>query len=142
MCHVNAEQVRLHRDTLGRVAREALIQWAVEKGDSGHGVLLPYDMLREDEREADRRVGEAVARHVLSDSCSCIEEVLTSTAEGLASVRTNLEKARNVFAPPIRPAKSNYAIFVLATMLICALSSGFLVGVLSFVNGVTKILAQ
>src|SRR5690606_35656299 len=49
------------RDALGRVVREAWIAWAREQPSPKPSWLVPYDELSEADREADRRIGDAVA---------------------------------------------------------------------------------
>ncbi len=49
------------RDALGRVVREAWTIWAKNQPDPKPSWLVPYDLLPETDREADRRIGEAVA---------------------------------------------------------------------------------
>lgn len=48
------------RDHLGRIVREAWIAWAKEQPDPKPSWLVPYDELSEADKEADRRIGEAV----------------------------------------------------------------------------------
>jgi hypothetical protein len=53
------------RDALGRVVRGAWVAWAREQPDPRPSWLVPYDELPERDKEADRRIGEAVADYVL-----------------------------------------------------------------------------
>ena len=48
------------RDELGRVVREAWVRWAVSRPDPKPSWLVPWEELDEDDREADRQIGEAV----------------------------------------------------------------------------------
>lgn len=49
------------REALGRVVREAWVQWAREQPDPKPGWLTPWETLDADQREVDMRIGEAVA---------------------------------------------------------------------------------
>lgn len=53
------------RDTLGRFVREAWVRWAETQPDPKPSWLVPYDQLSETDKEADRQIGEAVARWTL-----------------------------------------------------------------------------
>lgn len=53
------------RDTLGRFVREAWVRWAEMQPEPKASWLLPYDELSEADKEADRQIGEAVARWTL-----------------------------------------------------------------------------
>jgi hypothetical protein len=64
-CERVSDRFRFHADTLGRVARDAWIEWAKNQPNPKPVHLLPYDQLPEGDKEADRQIGEAVARHVL-----------------------------------------------------------------------------
>lgn len=50
------------RDDWGRLVRETWIRWARTQPDPKPSWLVPYDELSEPDREADRMIGEAVAR--------------------------------------------------------------------------------
>lgn len=50
------------RDTLGRFVREAWVRWARTQPDPKPSWLVPYDLLDEPDKEADRQIGEALAR--------------------------------------------------------------------------------
>lgn len=54
------------RDELGRVAREAWIAWAHEQLNPKESWLAPWEELPEVDREADRRIGEAVRAAVIA----------------------------------------------------------------------------
>ena len=54
------------RDRLGRVVREAWIVWAKNQPDPKPSWLVPYDLLPEPDKEADRRIGEAFAEFLFS----------------------------------------------------------------------------
>jgi hypothetical protein len=53
------------RDTLGRMVREAWVRWAETQSAPKPSWLVPYDELAEPDKEADRQIGEAVARWTL-----------------------------------------------------------------------------
>jgi hypothetical protein len=59
------------RDALGRMVRQAWVSWANAQPNPKPGWLLPYDQLSESDKEADRKIGEFVARWTLiGDSAS------------------------------------------------------------------------
>lgn len=53
------------RDQLGRFVRDAWISWAKEQPNPKPSWLVPYDDLAEADKEADRIIGERVARWAL-----------------------------------------------------------------------------
>jgi hypothetical protein len=53
------------RDELGRMVREAWVRWAETQPDPKPSWLVPYDELAEPDKEADRQIGESVARWTL-----------------------------------------------------------------------------
>ena len=53
------------RDTLGRMVREAWVRWAQTQTNPKTSWLVPYEELTEPDKEADRQIGEAVARWTL-----------------------------------------------------------------------------
>jgi hypothetical protein len=53
------------RDTLGRLVREAWVRWAQTQPNPSPSWLVAYDDLSEANKEADRQIGEAVARWTL-----------------------------------------------------------------------------
>jgi hypothetical protein len=57
--------VPFDRDTLGRFVREAWVRWANKQPNPKPTWLLSYDDLGESDKEADRQIGESVARWVL-----------------------------------------------------------------------------
>lgn len=62
-----ARRLPFHRDNLGRLVREAWVRWAETQDMAKPSWLLPYDELDENEKEADRQIGEALARSVLAE---------------------------------------------------------------------------
>lgn len=52
------------RETLGRVVRDAWIAWAEEQPNAKPSWLVPWDLLAEPDKEADRRIGQAVKDYV------------------------------------------------------------------------------
>jgi len=52
---------------LGRIVREAWVAWASEQPEPKPSWLVPWDELSESDKEADRRIGEAVALSVRRD---------------------------------------------------------------------------
>jgi chromosome segregation ATPase len=57
--------VAYHRDTLGRYVREAWIRWARIQPNPKPSWLVEYDDLPEPDKEADRQIGECIARWTL-----------------------------------------------------------------------------
>ncbi len=53
------------RDDLGRMVREAWVRWAQTQPNPKPTWLVPYEELAEPDKEADRQIGEAVARWTL-----------------------------------------------------------------------------
>lgn len=59
------------KDDIGRLVRDSWIAYCREIGDDKPSHLLPYDDLSEQDKEADRRIGEAVwtaaIQHTISE---------------------------------------------------------------------------
>lgn len=53
------------RETLGRMAREAWVRWAQTQPNPKPSWLAPWDDLCEPDKEADRQIGETIARWTL-----------------------------------------------------------------------------
>ena len=53
------------RDELGRMVREAWVRWAQTQPNPKPSWLVPYAELSEPDKEADRQIGEAIARWTL-----------------------------------------------------------------------------
>jgi hypothetical protein len=53
------------RNALGRMVREAWVRWALTQPNPKPSWLAPYDDLDERDKEADRQIGEAIARWTL-----------------------------------------------------------------------------
>jgi hypothetical protein len=70
------------RDTVGRMVREAWVRWAETQPTPKPSWLVPYDDLNEPDKEADRQIGEAVARWTLAFDASraALEQNATETA--------------------------------------------------------------
>jgi hypothetical protein len=65
-----ARQLPFDRDQLGRFVREAWMRWAQTQPNPKPSWLVPYDDLAEPDKEADRQIGEAVARWTLIDDAA------------------------------------------------------------------------
>lgn len=52
------------REELGRIVRDAWVQWASEQPDPKRSWLIPWEELDDGQREVDMRIGEAVASAV------------------------------------------------------------------------------
>lgn len=59
-------QLPYSRDVLGMLVREAWVDWAKEQPNPKPHWLTPYKDLSESDKEADRRIGERVARVTLA----------------------------------------------------------------------------
>jgi hypothetical protein len=82
------------RDELGRFVRLAWIRWAKSQPHPKDKWLTPYEQLGEPDKEADRQIGEEVARWVLGAEAERLspkwEEVWAKLAEmGLAVVEAD-----------------------------------------------------
>jgi hypothetical protein len=53
------------RDELGRMVRETWVKWAQTQPNPKPSWLVPYEQLTESDKEADRQIGEAIARWTL-----------------------------------------------------------------------------
>lgn len=82
-----ARPLPFSRDDLGRFVREAWVRWAETQPDPKPSWLIPFDQLAEPDKEADRQIGEAVARWTL------IGDAATPQAPN-DEVRAALEEAR------------------------------------------------
>lgn len=60
-----ARPLPFDRDELGRMVRQAWVKWAEGQPNPKPSWLLPYDELSEADKEADRQIGEFVARWTL-----------------------------------------------------------------------------
>lgn len=56
------EVLPLDRETLGRMVREAWVRWALTQPAPKPSWLVPYDEMSEPDKEADRQIGEAIAK--------------------------------------------------------------------------------
>lgn len=63
--HDGSRPLPFDRDTVGRMVREAWVRWAETQPSPKPSWLAPYDELNEADKEADRQIGEAVARWTL-----------------------------------------------------------------------------
>lgn len=57
--------IPIDREQLGRFVREAWVRWAKTQPNPKPSWLVDYDELSEPDKEADRQIGEAVARWTL-----------------------------------------------------------------------------
>ena len=63
------------RDQLGRFVREAWVRWAQTQPNPKPSWLVPYDELSEPDKEADRQIGETVARWTLIGDAAAIRSL-------------------------------------------------------------------
>lgn len=79
------------RDTLGRFVREAWVRWAETQPSPKPSWLVPYDELSEPDKEADRQIGEAIARWTLIGDAARLSQVedrlknIEATADAISS---------------------------------------------------------
>lgn len=71
-----SEEVAITREQLGRIVREAWVEWAGEQPDPKPSWLTGWDDLDEDQREVDMRIGEAVAEAARADERANIRSLL------------------------------------------------------------------
>jgi hypothetical protein len=66
------------RDALGRQVREAWVEWAREQPLIKPSWVVPYDELSEPDKEADRRIGDALTAGLVA-RCTELEAHLRAT---------------------------------------------------------------
>lgn len=54
-------------DELGKRVRQAWIAYCLETGDTKPSHIAPWEELSEWDKEADRRIGKAIARYILGE---------------------------------------------------------------------------
>jgi hypothetical protein len=69
-----------YRDTLGRVVREAWVGWAKTQASPKPSWLVPYDDLSVADKEADRQIGEHLARVLFYEATREIERLSARVA--------------------------------------------------------------
>jgi DNA-binding XRE family transcriptional regulator len=57
-----SENIPFSRDELGKLVREAWVRWAKSQDNPKPSWLVPYDGLSEEDKEADRQIGETIAK--------------------------------------------------------------------------------
>lgn len=75
----------IDRETLGRMVREAWVRWAKTQPNPKPSWLVPYDDLSEPDKEADRQIGETIARWTLvfdAARFACEEMIAESQISG------------------------------------------------------------
>lgn len=90
------------RDTLGRFVREAWVRWAETQPNPKPSWLVPYEELSDADQEADRQIGEAVARWTFIGDAA-ISALTTSPASSGVGVKID-EEALD------RAAREGYAV--------------------------------
>jgi restriction alleviation protein Lar len=91
------------RDTLGRFVREAWVRWAETQPNPKLSWTVPYDDLSEPDKEADRQIGEAVARWTLIGDAGAASAALIEALEALEMVRDADDDCRKEGFPTIPP---------------------------------------
>jgi len=83
------------RDDLGRFVREAWVRWAETQPNPKPSWLIPYTELSEVDKEADRQIGEAVARWTLiGDAANAADPICALLAER-DEARAEIERLRS-----------------------------------------------
>jgi hypothetical protein len=68
-------------ERLGRVVREAWVEWAEEQPDPKPSWLIPWEQLSESQREVDMRIGLTVAKELLDLLEQLADGKLKATAQ-------------------------------------------------------------
>lgn len=76
----DTEETRARRELLGRLVRQAWLQWANGRPAPKPSWLLPWEALDESDKEVDRQIGEAILRAVSYECPSCKKTFYTETA--------------------------------------------------------------
>ena len=83
----------LDRDRLGRIVREAWVKWAQTQPNPKPSWLVPYDELSEPDKEADRQIGETVARWtIIADACSAGSPANDIPSSDIAATLAELDR--------------------------------------------------
>jgi len=83
------------RETLGRFVREAWVRWAEKQSSPKPSWLVPYDRLPEADKEADRQIGEAVARWTLiGDAASNSFTTPPASEADVSTLKAEVERMR------------------------------------------------
>ena len=85
------------RDTAGRLVREAWIRWAETQPNPKPSWLVPYDELAEADKEADRQIGEAIARWTLIHDAAALAAA-DAAMEAAGWVRVPVEPTQAMLA--------------------------------------------
>jgi len=85
-----APEVPMERDTLGRMVREAWVRWAKTQPNPKPTWLAPYDDLSEADKEADRQIGEAIAKWTMIGVSARANSPALSPPEGVGLTRYDL----------------------------------------------------
>jgi hypothetical protein len=68
------------RDALGRLVRDAWIRWAHTQPEPKPSWLVPYDDLSEPDKEADRQIGETVARWAIIHDAAAMSGLIAASS--------------------------------------------------------------
>lgn len=72
----------MNREALGRIVRSAWVQYCIEIGDTQPSHVAPWEALSEQDKEADRRIGEAVAKAVDAEVAEALGKLLGTKGSG------------------------------------------------------------
>lgn len=61
---MSGQEDRMDREQLGRLVRAEWVNYCIETGDTKPSHIAPWEDLSDWDKEADRRIGEVVARAV------------------------------------------------------------------------------
>lgn len=81
----DAEELPFDRDTLGRMVREAWVRWAKTQPAPKPSWLVAYDDLTEPDKEADRQIGEAIAKWTMIGVSARANSPALSPPEGVVA---------------------------------------------------------
>lgn len=124
-------ELPLDRDLLGRFVREAWVRWAQAQPDPKPSWLVPYDELAEPDKEADRQIGETIAKWTMihhdaalaleAENAKLREATLSHAADLVAQLRDRRYGMGDVFSPAEVAAISYFATDLIALLRAAAL---------------------
>lgn len=91
-------ELPLERETLGRMVREAWVRWAQTQPAPKASWLVPYDELTEPDKEADRQIGEAIAKWTVihCEACRALRNKLDLALYGEIRASPAVERGTDI----------------------------------------------